>query len=93
MQVPARVMVDQREDLGPHDRIVCGFALDPRDDVGRVAIHRRFEQIADAALLVGRHEELISRKSHARASAHRRFSVAGDMPRASAVSSMLSPAK
>ena len=92
----AGMMIEQGDDLVADYRIVGRFARDPRRDAGRIAIDRRFEQIADAALLISRHEPvapLSSRNSHARARANRRLSVAGDMPSASALSSMLRPAK
>jgi hypothetical protein len=66
---------------------------DPRGDARRIVVDRRLEEIADPASLLGRHPPLISRNSQARASAQRRLSVAGDIPSASAVSSMLRPAK
>src|SRR5437773_5976288 len=87
---------EERQHFVAHDRIVGRLARDPALDAGvRVAIERRLEQIAHAAMLVGRHDTspLSSRNNHARAIAQRRLSVAGDMPIASAVSSMLSPAK
>ena len=87
------MVLDQRQHLRAHRRIVLRFLRDPPGDAGRIMIHGRLEQVADAPPLLGRHVPLISRNSQARASAQRRFNVAGDMPRASAVSSMLSPAK
>ena len=89
----ARVVLHQRQHLGPHRGIVRRFVLDPRGNIGRIALHRHLEQIANATLLFGRHAPLSSRKSQARARAKRRFRVAGDIPSASAVSSMLRPAK
>ncbi len=89
----ARVVLHERQHLSPHGGIVCRFALDPRGNIGGIALHRHLEQIANSTLLFGRHAPLSSRKSQARASAKRRFRVAGDIPSASAVSSMLRPAK
>ena len=89
----AGVMFEQREHLGAHLGIVGGLAADPWDDGRWIVIDGSLEQIADAARLFRRHAWLNSRNNHARASAQRRFSVAGDIPSAAAVSSMLSPAK
>ena len=86
-------VLHQRQHLSPHGGVVCRFALDPRGNIGGIALHGHLEQIADATLLFGCHAPLSSRKSQARARAKRRFRVAGDIPSASAVSSMLRPAK
>ena len=91
----ARVMLDERQHFVADDGIVRRFARDPAPGAGgRIAIQSRLEQIAHSSSLVRRHAgPLRSRKSQARASAQRRFTVAGEMPSASAVSSMLRPAK
>jgi hypothetical protein len=89
----ARMMIEKRQHLGAHCRIIRRFLRDPRGHARRIVVDRRLEQIADPASLLRRHPPLISRNSQARASAQRRFNVAGDMPSASAVSSMLRPAK
>ena len=72
------MVIEQRADVGA-DVGVRGLRGEPGRPLGRIAIERRLEQIADACLLFGRHrgDGLSSRKSHARASDQRRLSVAG----------------
>ncbi len=89
------MVVPERTKLALYRLVVGGRAGDPPRRLGLVAIDGLLEQIAHATALVGRHATvaLSSRNSHARARAHRRFTVAGERSIASAVSSMLSPAK
>src|SRR5262249_32451462 len=90
----ARVMVQQRLDFGAHLQVVA-FSLKPSTKVGGLDIDRRLEQLADSLPLSARHRAppLNSRNSHARASAQRRLSVAGEIPSAAAASSMPRPTK
>src|SRR5437868_4044063 len=91
----ARMAGEERQRFVAHRRIVGRLARDPLRGALGVAIERRLEQLGDALPAVGRHagDSLSSRNSQARASAHRRFTVAGEKPSASAASSMLKPAK
>ena len=90
----ARMMVEQRPNLRAHDRVVGRRCLEPLRHVDRLVLECGLEQIARARRCCsGSSHWLSSRNSHARASAHRRFNVAGDMPIASAASSTLMPAK
>src|SRR5439155_15100842 len=92
----AGVVVEQRQDLVAHRRIVRGGLLDPAMQVGFIfTVEGGLEEVANPPLLLARHAvgSLNSRCSQARARDQRRFSVADDMPIASADSSMLKPAK
>jgi hypothetical protein len=63
---------------------------------GRLTIERRREKLLDPAPALGggtRHASPSSRLSQARAMVQSRFTVAGDVPNASAVSSTLIPPK
>src|SRR5581483_4088525 len=91
----ARMVFEQREDLGADGAVAGGLAVDPASGFLGRAVDRALEEFSNAAPLVGGHPRcsLSSRKSHARARLQRRFKVAGDMPRAAAASSIASPAK
>ena len=88
----SRMVIQQRSHFGAHIPIVRLRALEPARDVHGIHVERGLKEIARAAMLIRSHV-LSSRKSQARARAQRRFSVAGDMPMASAASSTLMPAK
>jgi len=85
----AGMVIEQRSHFQPN----LGIGLrrfQPATHVRGMAIERGFEEIAGPAMLLGSHV-LSSRKSQARARLQRRFSVAGDIPIASAASSTLMP--
>src|SRR5262245_13437016 len=90
-----RVMFEQRQHLLPGVSVDDALAIEPRENISGVLVHGPFEQCSNTSPGVVIHEDVLtsSRKSQALASAHRRFSVAADMPSASAVSSMLNPTK
>src|SRR5438445_5469901 len=88
-------MFQERQNLGAHCLVVRRFVLNPSHEIDRIAFDGRLEELANAVPLLGLHRAslLNSRKSHARARLQRRLSVAGDIPRALAASSMPNPAK
>src|SRR5262249_918054 len=90
----ARVMIQQRLDFGAHLHVIA-FTLKPSTKVGGLHIDSGLEQLADLLPLIARHRvpPLNSRTSHARGSAQRRLSVAGEIPSAVAASSMPRPTK
>ncbi len=92
----ARMVIEQRSDFGADIRIVGGLARQPCVEIGGLLFERPLEEIAHALPVAAHHRarrSLSSRKSQARASAQRRFTVAGERPSASAVSSLLKPTK
>ena len=90
-----RVVAHQRDDLFAHRRIVRRSIGEPAAQVGRRLLDRLLEELADLLPPLAGHAASppSSRNSQARASAQRRFSVAGDMPSTSAASSTLRPTK
>ena len=82
----ASCVIEQRQHLVAHARIVLRFARDPARALSRVAIERGLEQVADAHAVGCGVMPCRSARETARraASAHRRFTCADDMPSASA---------
>ena len=90
------MVIDERTDFVADIGAVAGLARQPRLEIGGLLFEHPFEQIAHALPVRWHHPgpaPLSSRNSQARASAQRRFTVAGDRPSASAVSSLVNPTK
>src|SRR5439155_25838832 len=96
---------EQRLHLAPHRRVTTARTIEIRRALGWRALERRMKERLDIRPPPQVHESVArgvrershgpsnSRRSHARAITHSRFTVAGETPRAAAVSSILRPPK
>ena len=88
-------MTEQRSHVSADLLVGHLLRVEPGIEIDGRLVERPFEQRLDLppAFLRRQHDSLNSRRSQARASAHLRFSVAGDIPSADALSSTLRPTK
>jgi len=89
------VRFQQRDDFDAQLLVAGAGSFDVGAALRGFLLERRAENFLDAAPALGRHQRLLpsSRRSQARASVHSRFTVASEMPMASAVCSTVSPPK